>query len=279
MRRDLVIQRSWRALLERMKAGLAAGCLQARARSKPPCGAPPADTPSHVAPGARSACPCGLLWAHMHSAPRRAAPQVDAKPLKAGMAPAVAAAQERVKLCLLGRAREATRSALEDLGARCAALGRRPGDLDGYMAYLVGGVALDRGLGGGWGERGGATWTAMAYLVRAGPRGVLLAVCQWFVCGGGGTCWRPWGGAARHPKTPPPRPQTLHTEQVDVRKALAAGVAAVNDMYDVLAAHEQKVKGRGRGERVWWGEGRQSTIMYDVLAAHEQKARCVFGHT
>jgi hypothetical protein len=70
--------------------------------------------------------------------------QVDAKPLKAELAPVVASAQDRIKAVLLALAREATLVALEDLQQRVAALAARPASLDTFMGYLVGGARRHR---------------------------------------------------------------------------------------------------------------------------------------
>jgi hypothetical protein len=48
-------------------------------------------------------------------------------------------------------------------------------------------------------------------------------------------------GAWRPPRLPRAGPQAMHTEQVDDRKQIVAGCGQVDDMYDSLAAHEQKV--------------------------------------
>ena len=42
-------------------------------------------------------------------------------------------------------------------------------------------------------------------------------------------------------------PQSMHVQQVEDRKALVAACGQIDDMYDSLAAHEQKVKGRRPG--------------------------------
>ncbi|KAI8468855.1 MAG: dynein heavy chain, N-terminal region 2-domain-containing protein [Monoraphidium minutum] len=151
IRRDLVVQRSWKGLLERMKTSLVVGCLQ-----------------------------------------------VDAKPLKAELIPITQAAQERIKLVLLALAREATLAALDDLQGRLALLGARPPGLDGYMGYLA-----------------------------------------------------------------------MHLQQVEDRRQLVATCGAIDDMYDSLAAHEQKA--RAPWGRVPTAEQVKHDDLTAALAAFQQQ--------
>lgn len=192
--------------------------------------------------------------------------QVDAKPLKAELSPVVAAAQERVKLVLLALARDATLAALEDLQARVAALAQRPPALDGFMAYLVrGGVAVATAAGLrksrllsafvwvlGFGSRSGMAQDGAISPCTAG-----MLVFTWgpLIAGSrrtqGSTCGPranaplplrfPWLYDKAPPRSPPPPQKAMHSQQVEDRKQLVAACGQVDDMYDSLAAHEQKV--------------------------------------
>lgn len=62
---------------------------------------------------------------------------VDARPLKAALAPPAAAARDRMRLALLALARRAAASALDDVGGRARALAARPEGLEGFASYLV----------------------------------------------------------------------------------------------------------------------------------------------
>eukprot|EP00879_Flechtneria_rotunda_P022627 GHRR01023894.1.p1 GENE.GHRR01023894.1~~GHRR01023894.1.p1 ORF type:complete len:968 (+),score=348.72 GHRR01023894.1:492-3395(+) len=96
--------------------------------------------------------------------------QLDAKPLRAELAPITAAALERIKLLLLNMARQATLALLDDVTARVQMLSAHPTQLDEFVNYMV-----------------------------------------------------------------------LHTAQLDDRKLLSSQAGQVDDMYESLAAHEQKV--------------------------------------
>lgn len=63
--------------------------------------------------------------------------QIDAKPLRAELAPITAAALERIKLLLLNMARQATLAVLDDITARIQMLSARPTTLDEFVSYMV----------------------------------------------------------------------------------------------------------------------------------------------
>lgn len=63
--------------------------------------------------------------------------QIDAKPLRAELAPITAAALERIKLLLLNMARQATLAVLDDITGRTQMLAARPATLDEFVQYMV----------------------------------------------------------------------------------------------------------------------------------------------
>ena len=99
--------------------------------------------------------------------------------------------------------------ALEDIQRRIALLQARPSQLDEFMAYQVGG------------------------------RPCLRSLCR--------TMHAPFH--TQRLKLAPPRApallcaQVMHSEQVEGKKGVLAAGNQVDDMYDMLAAYEQKVRG------------------------------------
>lgn len=110
IRRDLVLQRNWKGALERMKTNIAVGCLQVgRARRTRACGRACSCAWHYAAYGLACASPPTVVarWSM--------AAQIDAKPLRAELAPVIASALERIKLLLLTMARQ-VRAKLHWLG-------------------------------------------------------------------------------------------------------------------------------------------------------------------
>lgn len=147
--------------------------------------------------------------------------QVDAKPLRAALAPVPAAAAERMRACLLTLARALTRDALDDVAGRAAALAERPAGLEGYVAYLV------RCEGGG--ARGGV-------VVRTfydGPFPPCEPIRRF------DTNRSPPPHHPTHQNKPTNNYQTQanHNRQVDERRHVAAAAAAADDAWGALAAH------------------------------------------
>lgn len=130
--------------------------------------------------------------------------------------------QERIKLVLLSLARDATLAALEDMQGRIALLSARPSQLDGYMGYLV-----------GWHLQGRVQCAAVA------SQSLCAAIAAVAGCLQAQKISPPTPAA--QPALTATRLQVMHTQQVEDRKQLVASCAQIDDMYDSLAAHEQKV--------------------------------------
>lgn len=86
---------------------------------------------------ARKPAPCACACTHTHPHQPNNALQLDAKGLRAELAPITSAALERIKLLLLNMARQATLAVLEDLNGRIQQLAGRPTQLDEFVGYMV----------------------------------------------------------------------------------------------------------------------------------------------
>jgi hypothetical protein len=170
--------------------------------------------------------------------------------MRADLVPVTSAALERIKLLLLNMARQATLVALDDITARVQQLEARPTQLDDFVSYMV--SSCNRFSNQLCHQskvvrRHGCVPNPTISCVQGWPnsqsrRWANLCTLQFEAC----TALQARPSAPVRPVQLAPflaahSTQVLHNSQLDDRQQLTGQCSHVDEMYESLAAHEQKV--------------------------------------